>query len=161
VIVMGVPEEELKKEIERLQNELDELNDQYLRALADFDNYKKRTEGERSRIRSLGRQDVILKILDVVDDFERAFDAIKDDNPVAEGFKSIYQNLLKVLEEFGVKPFESVGEVFDPNFHDAISSVPPSEHPPGTVTKEFQRGYLMDGEVIRPAKVEVVREVDE
>ncbi len=159
---MGVAEDELKKELDGLQDELDGLNDQYLRALADFDNYKKRVEKERARNRDLGRQETILRILDVLDNFERAFDATddEDDDPVTSGFRVIYQELLGVLEEFGVAPFVSVGEIFDPIFHDAISTFPTSEHLPNTIMREFQRGYLIGEDVLRPAKVEVTVELE-
>jgi molecular chaperone GrpE len=157
---MGVAEEELKKELDELQDELDELNDQYLRALADFDNYKKRVEKERAKNRDLGRQEVIVRILDVLDNFERAFDATddEDDDPVTSGFRAIYQELLEVLEGFGVAPFDAIGEIFDPIFHDAISTHPTSDHPSNTIMREFQRGYLIGKDVLRPAKVEVARE---
>ncbi|MCW7077470.1 MAG: nucleotide exchange factor GrpE [Candidatus Syntropharchaeales archaeon] len=157
---MGVSEE-LKEELENLQNELDELNDKYLRALADFDNYKKRVEKDRVRNRELGREEVILKILNVLDDFERAFESDDKSNPILEGFRAIYEGLLKALAEFEVRPFESVGEVFDPIFHDAISTTPASDHPPHTITKEFQRGYLIGEKVLRPAKVEVAMDIDD
>ena len=132
-----------------------ELDDgRYLRLLADFDNYRRRVERERTSAAQTGKRDIILSLLDVVDDFERAMQYMQDErSPLAEGVNSIYRKMLGVLEAAGAAPFNSVGETFSPDLHEAVGSVSSHEYPPGVVAQEARRGYRQGAGVLRPARV--------
>jgi molecular chaperone GrpE len=143
-------------EIERLKEELRREHDMYLRALADFDNYRRRVERERSATARSGKRDVILSLLEVMDGFDRALAHMGDaPSSVSEGLQVLHRQLLGLLEAHGVIPLKSLGETFDPELHDAIGSVRRAEIEPGTVTEELQRGYRWGDEVLRPARVRV------
>jgi molecular chaperone GrpE len=145
-------------EVERLKEELRHEHEALLRALADFDNYRRRVERDRASAARSGKRDVILSLLEVLDGFDRALNHI-DDAPssVAQGVQAIHRNLLGVLERHGVTRFDSLGEPFDPRFHDAIGTVDSDEVESGTVADEFQRGYRWGDEVLRPARVRVAQ----
>jgi molecular chaperone GrpE len=149
---------EPEAEVERLKEELRHEHDALLRALADFDNYRRRIERDRASAARSGKRDVILSLLEVLDGFDRALNHI-DDAPssVAQGVQAIHRNLLGVLERHGVTRFDSLGEPFDPRFHDAIGTVDSDEVESGTVADEFQRGYRWGDEVLRPARVRVAQ----
>jgi molecular chaperone GrpE len=149
---------EPEREIERLKEELRREHDTVLRALADFDNYRRRVERDRASAARSGKRDVILSLLEVLDGFERALHHIGDaPSSVAQGVQAIHRNLLGVLERHGVTPLKSVGEPFDPNSHDAIGTVDSGEVESGTVAEELQRGYRWEDEVLRPARVRVAQ----
>src|SRR5687767_10054393 len=113
-----------ESELARLQEELRREHDMYLRALADFDNYRRRVERDRSSAARSGTRDIILPLLDVLDGFDRALSHISDQpSSVAQGLQALHRKLLTLLEAQGVTPFQSVGEVFNPELHDAIGSV--------------------------------------
>jgi len=152
----SVPESET--EVARLTEELRREHDTLLRALADFENYRRRTERDRASAAQSGKRDLIVSLLGVLDDFDRALQHM-DDAPasVAQGVQAIHRNLLTVLDRNGVTRFDSVGESFDPHLHDAIGTVPSDEIKPGTVTEELQSGYKMGEEVLRPARVRVAQ----
>lgn len=145
-------------EVQRLKEELRREHDTLLRTLADFDNYRRRIERDRAGAARSGKRDVILSLLEVLDGFDRALNHI-DDAPssVAQGVQAIHRNLLGVLERHGVTRFDSLGEPFDPRFHDAIGTVESDEVESGTVADELQRGYRWGDEVLRPARVRVAQ----
>jgi molecular chaperone GrpE len=149
---------EPEAEVERLKEELRHEHDALLRAMADFDNYRRRIERDRASAARSGKRDVILSLLEVLDGFDRALNHI-DDAPssVAQGVQAIHRNLLGVLERHGVTRFDSLGEIFDPRFHDAIGTVDSDEVESGTVADELQRGYRWGDEVLRPARVRVAQ----
>jgi molecular chaperone GrpE len=145
-------------EITRLQEELRREHDMYLRALADFDNYRRRVERDRSSAARSGKRDIVLPLLDILDGFDRALSHIGDQSSsVAQGLQALHRKLLALLEAQGVTPFQSVGEVFNPELHDAIGSVESDEFESGAVADEAQRGYRWGEEVLRPARVRVAR----
>ena len=152
------PGTEPEAEVERLKEELRHEHETLLRALADFDNYRRRVERDRASAARSGKRDVILSLLEVLDGFDRALNHI-DDAPssVAQGVQAIHRNLLGVLERHGVTRFDSLGEPFDPRFHDAIGTVDSDEVESGTVADELQRGYRWGDEVLRPARVRVAQ----
>ena len=145
-------------EIDQLKQELAREHDMYLRALADFDNYRKRVERERAAASRGGKREIMRPLLEVVDGFERALNHI-DNAPssISEGFRALHRQLLGLLEAQGVTPLPSVGETFNPEVHDAIGLVDSEEVEPGAVAEELQRGYRWGDEVLRPARVRVAR----
>jgi len=145
-------------EAERLQEELARERDMRLRALADYDNYRKRIERERAGAAQAGKRDIILKLLELADNFERAF-RHSEEAPASwiEGMQSIHRQLMGLLEAQGVAPFESLGQPFDPERHEAIGDVESDRYEPGTVAEELQRGYRWGDALLRPARVRVAR----
>jgi molecular chaperone GrpE len=145
-------------EVERLNQEVRREHDMYLRALADFDNYRKRVERERASSARSGKREIILRLLEVIDSFDRALQHIDaEPSSMSEGLQAIHRKLLGLLEAEGVTPVESLGETFDPQFHEAIGSVQTREYESGTVAEELQRGYRWGDEVLRPARVRVAQ----
>lgn len=148
----GVPE------TRRLEDELRREREMRLRVLADFDNYRKRIERDRADAAHSGKRDIILRLLDLADNFDRAF-LHAGDAPASlvEGLQSIRRNLLGVLEAQGVTPFESLGEPFNPERHEAIGVVDSDVYQPGYVAEELQRGYRWGDSLLRPARVRVAK----
>lgn len=148
----GVPE------TNGLQDELTREREMRLRALADFENYRKRIERERADAAQSGRRDIVLKLLDLADSFDLAF-AHAGEAPASwvEGLQSIRRKLLGLLESQGVTPFESLGKPFNPELHEAIGTVDGNDYEPGSVAEELQRGYRWGGSLLRPARVRVAR----
>lgn len=150
--------EEISKE-EALQKQLDEMKDKHLRLFAEFDNFRKRTARERIELQQVAGKELMIDLLAVVDDFERAkksMDESKDINAVKEGVDLIYNKLYSVLSHKGVKPMESIGKDFDADKHEAVTEIPaPSEDMKGKVIDEVEKGYLMNDKIIRYAKVVV------
>lgn len=147
------------EEIERLKAELRREHDTLLRALADFDNYRRRVERDRLSAARSGKRDIILRLLDVLDGFDFALGHI-DGAPassIAAGVQALQRKLLGVLEAEGVTPMESLGESFDPRFHEAIGMVKSDEYESGTVVEELQRGYRWGDDMLRPARVRVAQ----
>jgi molecular chaperone GrpE len=152
------PAGDAASEIERLKEEVRREHDMYLRALADFDNYRKRVERERATAARSGKREIIRSLLEVLDSFDRAGAHITNaPSSVSEGIEAIHRKLLGLLEAQGVTPFNSVGETFDPELHEAIGSVETDEYESGTVADEVQRGYRWGDEMLRPARVRVAR----
>ena len=150
--------EPLELEVKRLQQELDAERERGLRTLAEFDNYRRRVRRERADAEQAGKRDILLALLDAMDDFDRALAHVSEaPGAVADGLRLIHQRLSRVLEANGVAPFQSVGEQFDPTLHEAMSVVESDEHESGIVYEEDSRGYLWNGELLRPARVIVVR----
>lgn len=146
-------------ETEKLKEQLQLEHEMYLRALADFDNYRRRTERERTSAAHTGKREVLLQLLEVLDGFDRAVQQTGDasSSSLSEGIQMIHRKLLALLQKQGVTPLRSVGETFNPELHEAIGSVESEEHESGAVIDEVQRGYRWEDEVLRPARVRVVR----
>ena len=138
--------------------QIEELTDRLKRNMAEFDNFRKRTEKEKSAMYEIGAKDVISKILPVVDNFERGLAAIPEEmkgTPVEDGMEKIYKQLMKTLEDMGVKPIEAVGKEFDPNFHNAVMHTEDENLGENIVAAEFQKGYTYRDSVIRHSMVQV------
>ncbi|MGD8628590.1 MAG: nucleotide exchange factor GrpE [bacterium] len=150
--------ETVSEELDRVQTELEETKDKFLRGLADFDNYRKRVARERAQLTRCANEDLIKQLLDVVDNIERALKAASDTDDL-EGFKKgielIYEHLKGVLTKEGLCPIVCLGEPFDPNYHEAVMALEKEGHESDRVVEEIQKGYLLDGRVIRPSKVVV------
>ena len=137
---------------------IQELEDKVKRQLAEFENFRNRTEKEKSRMFEFGARDVIEKMLPVVDNFERGLAAIPEEEkggPVASGMEMIYKQMMTTLEGLGVKPIEALNQPFDPNFHNAVMHVEDEEIEESTVVEEFQKGYIYKENVIRYSMVKV------
>jgi molecular chaperone GrpE len=149
------------EEVEALRTqaaEAVEWKNKYLYALADLDNYRKRAIKERSEHLKYAGQDILGELLDVVDNFDRALAADRNESDprvIVDGIEIIYKQLVRVLERFEVKPIDSIGTLFDPTRHDAMQQIVTTDAPPGTVIEELQRGYTFRDRVLRPARVVV------
>ncbi len=144
--------------IEELTGKITELNDKVLRNLAEFENFRKRTDKEKSQMFEVGAKSIVEKILPTIDNFERGLKSVpedKKDDPFVQGMEKIYQQLLSSLEEVGVKPIEAVGKEFDPNFHNAVMHEENEEFGENTVSEELQKGYMYRDSVIRHSMVKV------
>jgi molecular chaperone GrpE len=143
---------------EQLKADLRREHDLHLRALADFDNYRRRVERDREKTAAAAKRDIILSLLEVLDSFDRALPYISAaPSSVAEGVQAIHRRLLDLLDAQKVTSFETVGEPFDPAIHEAIGAVESEDYPSGMVTDEVQRGYRLGDEVLRPARVRIAR----
>ena len=157
----AAPKEEMeiveKSETEQLQEQLEEQKDKYLRLYSEFDNYRRRTSKERLEIIRTASEELIVALLPVLDDFERAIKAVEsnDETTEKEGVELIYHKLIKVLELKGVKALEvKSGDEFNDEYHEAISQIPaPSGELKGKIVDVVEQGYLLDEKVIRFAKV--------
>ena len=137
---------------------IEELEDKVKRQLAEFENFRNRTEKEKSRMYEFGARDVIEKMLPVVDNFERGLAAIPEEEkggPVASGMEMIYKQMMTTLEGLGVTPIDALNKPFDPNFHNAVMHVEDEEIEESTVVEEFQKGYIYKEHVIRYSMVKV------
>ncbi len=126
--------------------------------MAEFDNYRKRTEKEKSAMFEIGAKDIVERILPVVDNFERGLAAISEEEksaPFADGMVMIYKQLMKTLEEAGVKPIEAIGKPFDPNFHNAVMHIEDESLGENVVSQELQKGYTYRDSVVRHSMVQV------
>ena len=145
-----------KKDPRDVQSE--ELTDRLRRSMAEFDNFRKRTEKEKSAMFEIGAKDIVERILPVIDNFERGLASVPEDvkeTSFAEGMEMIYKQLLKNLEEAGVKPIEAVGQPFDPNFHNAVMHIEDDELGENMVAQELQKGYMYRDSVVRHSMVQV------
>lgn len=149
--------EESQEEI--LQKKVDELNDKYLRLYSEFDNFKRRTAKERIELFSTAGKDILTDLLPVLDDMDRAIKGNKtldDVQEVKKGLELIHNKFFNILEQKGLKPFKSIGEIFDPEIHDALTKIPASKKKDkGKVIDEIEKGYKLNEKVIRFAKVVV------
>ena len=153
---------ELEEELARKEKESTDNYDKYLRAVADLDNYKKRAIREKVDIIKYGKEDVIKDILPFVDSLDRAL-AHADSSDIQafkEGIKLIQEQLLSCLKKHGVEKIDSVGLDFDPNFHEAMMQVESEEHDENKVVNEVQKGYLLNGRLLRPSKVCICKKID-
>ena len=149
----------LDKKQDALKEKIEELEDKVKRQMAEFDNFRKRTEKEKSAMFEMGAKNVIEKILPVVDNFERGLAAIPEEqknDAFAEGMEMIYKQLISELEKMEVKPIPAVGEEFDPNFHNAVMQVESEEYESGVIAQELQKGYTYRDSVVRHSMVAVV-----
>lgn len=137
---------------------IEELTDKNKRQMAEFDNFRKRTEKEKSAMYEIGAKDIIEKMLPIVDNFERGFDAISDEeksSPFTEGIEKVFKQLTKALEDAGVKQIEALGQEFDPNLHNAVMHIDDEEFGENIVAQEFQKGYTYRDNVVRHSMVKV------
>ena len=161
------PEEKIKKSFgkkkekkDKKDEKIEELTDQVKRQMAEFDNFRKRTEKEKSTMYEVGAKSVVEKILPVVDNFERGLQTIPEEDagtPFAEGMQMIYKQLITSLEQIGVTPIEAVGEEFNPELHNAVMQVESDEFESGVVAQELQKGYKYRDSVVRHSMVGVVQ----
>ena len=143
------------KKKDKKDEKIEELTDKLTRQMAEFDNFRKRTEKEKSQMYEVGAKD---KILPVVDNFERGLDAVKEEekeDPFVQGMEKVYKHLLTTLEGIDVKPIEAVGQQFDPNFHNAVMHVEDENFGENVVAEEFQKGYTYRDSVVRHSMVKV------
>ena len=151
---------EKKNKKDKKDEQIADLTDKLTRHMAEFDNYRKRTEKEKSAMYEIGAKDVVEKILPIVDNFERGLQSVpeeKKDDPFVDGMDKIYKQMMSTLEGIGVKPIEAVGQEFDPNFHNAVMQVENDELESGTVAQELQKGYTYRDSVVRHSMVAVVQ----
>lgn len=151
--------QKVDKKQEALKEKIDELEDKVKRQMAEFDNFRKRTEKEKTAMFETGARSVIEKILPVVDNFERGFASIPEEEkgtPFAEGMEMVYKQLMTELEKMDVKPIPAVGEEFDPNLHNAVMQVESEEYESGVIAQELQKGYTYRDNVVRHSMVAVV-----
>ena len=154
----GKKEKAPEKKKDPKDEKIDELNDKLRRSMAEFDNYRKRTDKEKSAMYEIGAKDVIEKILPIVDNFERALNTIPEDakgTAFAEGMEKIYKQFVKTLDDLGVKPIEAVGKPFDPNFHNAVMHVEDENLGENVVAAELQKGYTYKESIVRHSMVQV------
>ena len=147
------------KKQDALKEKIDELEDKVKRQMAEFDNCRKRTEKEKTAMFETGARSVIEKILPVVDNFERGFSSIPEEEKgtsFAAGMEMVYKQLMTELEKMDVKPIPAVGEEFDPNLHNAVMQVESEEYETGVIAQELQKGYTYRGTVVRHSMVAVV-----
>jgi molecular chaperone GrpE len=153
------PEDKLKQEVEEKDIQIGELKDKYLRLLAEFDNYKKRSVKEKLELMKSAAQDTMSALLPVLDDFDRAKKNAEDESstePFSEGVALVYSKLYNSLKQKGLEPMVSNGEVFDPELHEAITEIPaPSEDMKGKIIDTIETGYFLKDKIIRHAKVVV------
>lgn len=144
--------------IEQLKQELDAERERGLRLLAEFDNYRRRTRQERAVAEQEGKRELLLALLEVMDDFDRALlHAGETSDAVANGLRLMHQRFNDVLHSNGVRSFESEGKPFDPNVHEAMTVIDGEDQDSGTVYAEYRRGYLINDELLRPARVAVLK----
>ena len=160
------PEEEIQRLRDALQaktQEAEEHRERYIRGAAEFDNARKRAARERDDYTRYANESLLRELLPVLDNFSRALHAARSEPgaaAVTAGVELIQRELLRVLEKFGVTPFDSLGQPFDPERHEAIARVPALGQPEGTVVNEIARGYMLNGRVLRPAMVTVATPPD-
>ncbi len=154
-------ETNLEEKITQLEQEVVEFKDKLLRKAAEFENYKRRTENDQLNLLTFAAESFIQKLLPVIDDFERSLGHVEeaqDITAIKQGLKLIYDKLMKVLDEQGVKKIESVGNPFDVDYHEALMQRPDDSVEPHTVLDEMEKGYTYKDKVIRHAKVIVSEE---
>ena len=149
-----------EKKEDAVKAQINELQDKVMRQMAEFENFRKRSEKEKSAMFETGAKNVIEKILPVVDNFERGLATVPEnekDSPFVDGMNKVYKQLITELETLGVKPIEAVGKEFDPNFHNAVMQVESDEYESGVVAQELQKGYTYHDMVVRHSMVGVVQ----
>lgn len=149
-----------KKKKDKKDEQIEELNDRLKRQMAEFENFRKRSEKEKSQMFDMGAKTIVEKILPVIDNFERGLAAVPDDkkdDPFITGMDKVYKQMLTELDAVGVKPIECVGQEFDPDFHNAVMQVENDELESGTVAQELQKGYMYKDSVVRHSMVSVVQ----
>lgn len=147
-----------KKKKDKKDEKIEDLTDKLARQMAEFDNFRKRTEREKSQMYDFGAKDIIEKILPVIDNFERGLAAVTEEDketPFVQGMNMIYKQLMTTLEGVGVKPIEAVGQEFNPDFHNAVMHIEDEELGENVVAEEFQKGYMYRDSVVRHSMVKV------
>lgn len=147
------------KNLEKLEEKLADLEDKRMRQLAEFENFRKRSEREKCQMFEMGAKSVIEKLLPVIDNFERGLTAVPEDEkdtPFVQGVELVYKQILTMFDEIGVKAIDAVGQEFDPNFHNAVMAVDDDSLESGTIAEEMQKGYLYKESVVRHSMVKVV-----
>ena len=147
-----------KNKKDKKDEKIEELTDRLTRQMAEFDNFRKRTDKEKSQMYEVGAKDVIEKILPVIDDFERGFGTVEEEDrndSFVQGMEMVYKKLMAALENIGVKPIEAVGQEFDPDFHNAVMHVEDESFGENIVAEELQKGYTYRGAVVRYSMVKV------
>ena len=150
-----------KKKKDKKDEQIEELNDRLKRQMAEFENFRKRSEKEKSQMFDMGARTIIEKILPVIDNFERGLAAVPEeqkDDAFVIGMDKVYKQMLTELDAIGVKPIEALGKEFDPDLHNAVMQVESEEYEPGTVAQELQKGYTYKDSVVRHSMVAVVSE---
>ena len=148
------------KKLEALENQKKELEDKVMRQMAEFENYRKRTEKEKATMFEMGAKSVIEKMLPVVDNFERGLASVSEEDqtdPIYEGMNLIYKQLIGELDKLGVKPIEALGQEFNPDLHNAVMQVESEEFEEGIVAQELQKGYMYRDSVVRHSMVAVAQ----
>ena len=149
---------EKKNKKDKKDEQIADLTDKLTRQMAEFDNYRKRTEKEKSAMYEIGAKDIVEKILPVVDNFERGLQSVAEENkedPFVQGMDKIYKQLMTTLEGIGEKPIEAVGQEFNPDFHNAVMHIEDEEAGENVVVEEFQKGYMYRESVVRHSMVKV------
>ena len=147
-----------KKKKDKKDEQIEELTDRLKRQMAEFDNFRKRTEKEKTQMYEIGAKSVIEKILPVIDNFERGFATVTEEgkaDPFVEGMYKVYKQMMTTLNEIGVTPIEALGEEFNPDFHNAVMHVEDEEAGENVIVEEFQKGYLYKETVVRHSMVKV------
>ena len=153
------PFKKKEKKKDKRDEKIEELNDKVMRQMAEFENFRKRTEKEKTAMFDLGAKGVVEKLLPVIDNFERGFDSIKeaerDTDSFVSGMDMVYKQLMKVLEDMGVEVIDTKDKEFDPNLHDAVMQTPTDDIEENHIINELQKGYKLGDKVLRPALVNV------
>ena len=154
------PFKKKEKKKDKKDEMIEDLTDKVKRQMAEFDNFRKRTEKEKSQMYEIGAKSIIEKILPVVDNFERGLAAVPEEkhteDPFVDGMDKVYKQLMTMLAEADVKPIEAVGQEFDPNLHNAVMQVESEEFESGVIAQELQKGYMYRDTVVRHSMVAVV-----
>ena len=154
------PFKKKEKKKDKRDERIEELTDQVKRQMAEFENFRKRTEKEKTQMYEVGAKSIIEKILPVVDNFERGLAAVPEEqknDAFVEGMDKIYKQMMTVFDELDVKPIEAVGKEFDPEYHNAVMQVESEEYESGVVAQELQKGYMYRDSVVRHSMVAVVQ----
>ncbi len=150
--------EKSSEENQKLKEDYEKLNNQYIRLAADFDNFRKRSEQERENLLKYGTEEALKKIIEVLDNFERAqksIDSVEDCSTLKETFSILHKQTVDSLQKMGLEEIVTQGEKFDPNFHEAVMQTQTEDYPEETIIKELQKGYKFGDKVLRPALVDV------
>ena len=150
-----------KKKKDKKDAQIEDLNDRLRRQMAEFDNFRKRSEKEKSQMFDMGAKSIIEKVLPIVDNFERGLAAVPEeqkDDAFVTGMDKVYKQLMTEFDSIGVKPIEAVGQEFNPDLHNAVMQVESEEFEPGIVAQELQKGYMYKDTVVRHSMVAVVSE---
>ena len=150
-----------KKKKDKKDAQIEDLNDRLRRQMAEFDNFRKRSEKEKSQMFDMGAKSIIEKVLPIVDNFERGLAAVPEeqkDDAFVTGMDKVYKQLMTEFDSIGVKPIDAVGQEFNPDLHNAVMQVESEEFEPGIVAQELQKGYMYKDTVVRHSMVAVVSE---
>ncbi len=150
------PKKKFGKKKDKRDEQIEELTDKVKRQLAEFENFRTRSEKEKAQMFDMGAKTIVEKILPVVDNFERGLAGVEEGDAFGEGMKMVYKQMMTALEEAGVTPIEAVGQEFNPEFHNAVMQVESEEYESGVVAQELQKGYMYRDTVVRHSMVAVV-----